>query len=410
MVSHEYPPFSVGGTATHVRQLARGLVRSGCRVMVISFGLGSTRLVDDEGVSVWFIEWPEANPNSQYANLYNHIDTIAFLFSSHLNQKVLPNFHPDIVHAHEWLGFLASSEWRTQNELPMIVTHHALWLLAWKYVLHHPRVEELAEMERMSCTDSDRVIAVSHSLAAELNRFHHVDPGKVDVVYNGFDMDEFTSILADRSARQVFHDGMNVEQKRVIAYAGRLAPHKGIATLLKSAAQVMRLRDDVRYLIAGEVEQSPYMESIKELVLEDPLLRERVQFLGKVPRSELPLLYELASIAVVPSIYEPFGYAATEAMAVGCPVVAVRTGGLGEIIEHGVSGLLVPLCGEFDPESRDVNLDALVNAQLRLLDEPDLRDRMGNAGRQRVRECFDLENMVKQTLAVYQSEIRHDMQ
>jgi glycosyltransferase involved in cell wall biosynthesis len=378
--------------------------------MVISFGLGSTRLVDDDGVSVWFIEWPESNSKSQYANLYNHLDTIGLLFSSHLNQNVLPHFFPDLVHAHEWIGFHASSEWRRQNELPMIVTHHALWLLAWKYLIRHPRVEQLAGMERTSCTDSDRVIAVSHALATELNTFHQIDPGKVDVIYNGFDMDEFTSILADQFSREAFQARMNAGQQRVIAYAGRLAPHKGVATLLRSAAQVVRLRDDVRYLIAGELEPTPYAESLRQLVLEDPLLQERVQFLGKVPRSDLPLLYDLASIAVVPSIYEPFGYAATEAMAAGCPVIAVRTGGLGEIIEDGVSGLLVPLCEEVDPVSRDVDLNALVNAQLRLLDESDRGARMGNAGRQRVRESFSLKDMVKQTLSVYQSTIQRGAQ
>jgi hypothetical protein len=115
--------------------------------------------------------------------------------------------------------------------------------------------------------------------------------------------------------------------------------------------------------------------------------------LGHVSWRELTEWYRKASIFVLPSYYETGGISAIEAMAFGLPVVASRTGGIPEVVEDGVTGILVP-----PGDSK-----ALGEAVIHLLREPDLRRRLGQAGRQRVLDEFTLDRVLPQTLSVYQS-------
>jgi glycosyltransferase involved in cell wall biosynthesis len=105
---------------------------------------------------------------------------------------------------------------------------------------------------------------------------------------------------------------------------------------------------------------------------------------------------------VVPSIYEPFGYAAVEAMAAGKPVVASNTGGLAEIIEDEKSGLLVPLV-PLDAQTGiyDVDVSGLVSAQLRICEDPELAGRLGERARERILALFNVDQMVEGTLKIY---------
>jgi glycosyltransferase involved in cell wall biosynthesis len=125
--------------------------------------------------------------------------------------------------------------------------------------------------------------------------------------------------------------------------------------------------------------------------------RKHVQLLGHVPWQKLADLYRRAGVFVMPSYYETFGISVIEAMAFGLPVVAANVGGLPEVVEDGVTGILVP------PKDSDSLAEALV----RLLRDPDLCTRMGRAGRERVRSEFTVDRIVSQTLNVYQSVIRN---
>jgi glycosyltransferase involved in cell wall biosynthesis len=118
---------------------------------------------------------------------------------------------------------------------------------------------------------------------------------------------------------------------------------------------------------------------------------------GHVPWQNLADLYRRASVFVMPSYYETFGISVIEAMAFGLPVVATKAGGLPEVVEDGVTGILVP----------PGDSEALGDALLRLLLDPVLRARMGQAGRERVRSEFTVDRIVAQTLDVYQSVIRN---
>jgi glycosyltransferase involved in cell wall biosynthesis len=182
----------------------------------------------------------------------------------------------------------------------------------------------------------------------------------------------------------------------VVLYTGRIEFRKGSLELLRSVDRVAARLPDVEYVIAGARHNS-----INDRMLNGALgvngTRKHVQMVGHVPWQKLADLYRRASVFVMPSYYETFGISVIEAMAFGLPVVATKAGGLPEVVEDGVTGILVP----------PGDSEALGDALLRLLLDPDLRARMGQAGRERVRSEFTVDRIVAQTLDVYQSVIRN---
>jgi len=176
----------------------------------------------------------------------------------------------------------------------------------------------------------------------------------------------------------------------MVLMVSRLERHKGVDVLLRSVPHVLAVCPDARFVIAGPPHPSVPKYELDNLVT-DLGIGNHVQFAGQVPDEELAALYRRASVCVLPSYYEAFGLVAAEAMAFGVPVVATSAGGLPEVVEDGVTGILVP--------PGDVR--ALAEAIVRVLDDPYLRQRMGKAGRSRVLSRFAVDRVVHETLAVY---------
>jgi glycosyltransferase involved in cell wall biosynthesis len=193
------------------------------------------------------------------------------------------------------------------------------------------------------------------------------------VIYPGIDMDKFDPNEAPT-------------QEQLVGTACRLEPVKGIPTLLKAIALVAKKHSSVRLVIAGEGSwRNRLEEEAAQLGVQD-----KVSFLGW--QDDVATLLGSWSIFVLPSLDEGFGVAVLEAMASGLPVVASDVGGLRELVQDGQTGFLVP--------PNDVN--QLADKLLFLLDDPDLRMRMGIAARSRAREAFSITEMVKKTTDVYE--------
>ncbi|MBE0335645.1 glycosyltransferase family 4 protein [Paenibacillus sp. 23TSA30-6] len=172
--------------------------------------------------------------------------------------------------------------------------------------------------------------------------------------------------------------------RRIVLYAGRLVSGKGVHRLLKALPGIVRACPDVLLLIAGSAYYgqsrfTPYSASLHRQTRK-LRLGKHVKFLDYVPHPALASLYQLADVTVVPSVgSEAFGLVNLEAMAAGVPVVASRTGGIPEVVRHGETGWLVsPSPGEQE----------MAAAVIGLLQQPDLRRRMGEAGIAEVRKRF----------------------
>ena len=227
-------------------------------------------------------------------------------------------------------------------------------------------------------------IAVSRAvLEAALER-REVRETEVTVIPNGIIIPDAVSPATISAKRTELGIPASVP---VIATVARLSPEKGIASLLQAVAELRRSSPKFHLLIIGEGDLHSRLET--EAATLD--LQEQIHFLGFRP----DVLDWVASsdIFVLPSLAEPFGIALVEAMALSKPTVAVCIGGPLEIVENGVTGLLVPPA---DPHS-------LAQAIQRLLEHPEQARTMGQAGQRRAAEHFSAAAMARRTEAVYQN-------
>jgi len=232
------------------------------------------------------------------------------------------------------------------------------------------------------------ITAVSAFQAGEIARDLDVKQDTISVIPNP---------ISERLLRCALAQTQNEPESPTVLYTGRIEYRKGTLDLLRSTPLVARQFPNVKYLIVGARDSSINNETLDE-VLNQPDVRLHVEFCGHVPWQQLAEWYARASVFVMPSYYETFGISVIEAMAFGLPVVATNAGGLPEVVQDNVTGILVP--------PKDPN--ALADAIVRLLRDPELRRRLGNAGRERVLSEFTTEHIVDQTLEVYENACRLD--
>jgi glycosyltransferase involved in cell wall biosynthesis len=248
----------------------------------------------------------------------------------------------DVVHAH-WLPTALVG---AATRRPLVLTVHGTDL---------ELAQRVPALARAAFRCARVVLAVSESLAAEARSLGACD---VRVVPNGVE--------------PAAVDGSEAEPPEVL-YAGRLSREKGVLELVEAAR-------GLPLVIAG-----------------DGPLRERVPgALGWVPPSELGRLYARAAVVACPSRREGFGVVCAEAMAHACPVVASAVGGLRDLVVDGETGILVP----------PGDVAALRAALERLLADGELRRRLGEAGRERVRTLLSWDRVTGETLRAYEDAIR----
>ena len=162
----------------------------------------------------------------------------------------------------------------------------------------------------------------------------------------------------------------------------------GIEYLLKGFALVEKSYKNIRLVIAGD---GPLKDQLRELAFQLGC-QEKVEFLGRIPHSQVPTLLNEMDIFIMPSIHESFGVAALEASACGLPVIASDVGGIPEVVVHRKTGLLIP----------PGNPEALAEAVVYLIENPDLREKLGKDGREFVMETFDWQENAQRMENLYQ--------
>jgi glycosyltransferase involved in cell wall biosynthesis len=224
-----------------------------------------------------------------------------------------------------------------------------------------------------------RIVAISRPVG---HMFRGKASDKVRVVHNGTDIRNYSPNNSGDKIRREF----NIKQQEaVIGIVGRIVPWKGHKVFLQADKLVRKRRPHTKFLIVGDTAngKNQYSKGIKRLT-QQLGLGESVIFTGF--RSDVPEILSAMDILVHAStLPEPFGLTIIEAMASGKPVVATNGGGVPEILVNGVTGRLVPM--------NDV--DALADAIVELLDDPEKRRAMGKAGRERVKKYFSVETFVQ---------------
>jgi D-inositol-3-phosphate glycosyltransferase len=215
--------------------------------------------------------------------------------------------------------------------------------------------------------ECDRIVAANVVERAELLRDYGASESRIATIPCGVDTDLF--VPSDRAAARA---RLGLDERPMLLWVGRVAPIKGLDTLLDAVARLRAAGRPARLLIVGGDADEPMSEHEVSLRrrIERLDLADSVSFVGPQPQSVLPVYYAAADVTVLPSYYESFGMVALEAMACGSPVIASRVGGLVTTVRDGVTGFLVP----------DGDVDAVAERIGALIADPDLRWRVGREG------------------------------
>ncbi len=378
LLSREFPPEVYGGAGVHVEYLVREL-RPLVDLDVHCFGAPR-----EESVGATAHRPPPAlaGTNPALATLAVDLDMVAAVGDSTL------------VHSHTWYAGLAGHLARLLYDVPHVVTAHSLEpARPWKAEQLGGGYRVSSWAERTAFEDADAVIAVSDGMRRDvLATYPRVDPARVHVVRNGIDTQTYHRV-EDTDA--LLRYGVDPGRPYVV-FVGRITRQKGLAHLVRAAAAFDK--DAQVVLCAGAPDTAELAEEIRAGVADLQAMRNGVVWITEMlDRADVVQLLSHATIFCCPSVYEPLGIVNLEAMACEVPVVASRVGGIPEVVENGVTGLLVDV-GESGGHGFEAGLAEAVNTILR---DPGLARRMGLAGRARAVDEFGWPTIARQTVAVY---------
>ncbi len=368
MFSWEYPPKNVGGLAQHVYYLSKAMAQRGHDVYVITCGEPESPVIENvEGVKVHRVS-SYAISAPDFRTWILHLNLSMFEYATTLLNSI---GGVDIVHAHDWLVAYAGRAVKHAFKIPLVATIHATEY-GRNHGLHNDNQRYISDVEWWLTYEAWRVICCSNYMEQELRNFFQLPGDKLRIIPNGVDPDDFVA------PRQ-----MHEPRGKKIFFIGRLVREKGVQVLLEAAPRILASHPDTEFVIAGK---GPYEEYLKAIAY-GMGLAAKVHFVGYVDDKGRNKYYQEATLAVFPSLYEPFGIVALEAMATRTPVVVGDTGGLREIVEHGVDGMK---CYPGNAQSLADNILAILN------DHP-LAERLKKAGYEKVVNKYSWGAIAKQT-------------
>ncbi len=349
----DYHPV-LGGIENHIRALAEAQAAAGHQVIVLVCNPGQhTRIKELDGVKVIKA---------------GRLTTAASMPISLTQPVILARLRPDVVHIHSPYPLGEVANWLIGRGKVTVITHHSDVIRQKRWLRFY------GPLLRRVLRAADRIIATSP-------RYIETSPWlwpvreKCVVVPLGVDVARFTP------AHQP-HAG-----PLTLLFVGRLRYYKGLDTLLQALAHV----PEARLTIVGEGPMREKWEALSQSLG----LEGRVVFAGEVEDADLPRWYHQAHLFVLPANTraEAFGTVLLEAMAAGLPCITTEVGtGTSWVVQHGVTGLVVPPC----------NPEALAGAIRQLLTDPDARWRMGQQGQRRAQQEFSQQKMIQNMLALYQ--------
>jgi glycosyltransferase involved in cell wall biosynthesis len=240
-----------------------------------------------------------------------------------LQAKVIALEEPhDVIHAHDWLSFRAGIEAKRVSGKPLIVHVHAT---EFDRTAGNPN-QYIYEEERRGLHAADCVIAVSQHTKNVIVEHYDIDPKKVMVVHNGIDHQEFRRALPDALSP------VRAEGKKIVLFVGRITIQKGPDYFIKVAKRVLELDPNVLFIVSG----SGDMEHQIIRLAADMGLGDKIIFAGWLKGDDLLKLYRAADLYVMPSVSEPFGLTALEALANGTPILVSKQSGVSEVLTHAL--------------------------------------------------------------------------
>jgi glycosyltransferase involved in cell wall biosynthesis/GT2 family glycosyltransferase len=385
-LSQGYPPEGTGGIARFTHQLARSVAQLGHQVHVLTAGSGHDRVDFEDGVWVHRIVVKQQEPPEREelqgtpANIWNYSRTMlgeALQIAS--RRKV------DAVEAPIWdaegVAFIGNPAFPLVTSLHTTLRFHLESNPKLKADERFMRefAQPMLRIERLLLESSDAIHGNSNAIVQEIEESYgfEIDRGLLRVVPHG--LEDWTGAAAPQ--RSIARDTVE------IAFIGRLELRKGIDVVLDVAPTLLREHPHVRLSFFGnDAGAGPdgrrWLERFESLP-DFPALRERIAFHGEVSDERLRQAYAESDIVLAPSRFESFGLVHLEAAMFGKPVIGCRVGGMVEVVDDEVTGLL----------AQPGDAPSLLEALRRLVQDPGLRDRLGRAARDKYLRSFTPERM-----------------
>jgi glycogen(starch) synthase len=333
MFSWEYPPHLVGGMGAHVADLVPALAAQGVEVtMVTPRWKGGLEIEQRHAnATVYRVTTPVATPSNFFADTQQTNLTL-----EHFAQNLWEQGGGfDIIHAHDWLVSFAAEALKKLHKTPLIATMHATERGRGRGQLHGEMANAINGAEWWLTFEAWRVIATSRFMAHEVREYFQLPADKIFVIPNGVDVSRFDA-MAENELTAIRNQWAEPHE-RIVFFVGRVQHEKGLDVLLDAAAKILVYDQGVKFIIAGT---GSLLSSLRDRV--DRLgIGDQVLLPGYVSDAMRDQLYRIADVAVFPSLYEPFGIVALEAMAARCPVIVSDVGGLGEVVDNNVTGIKV---------------------------------------------------------------------
>ncbi len=341
MFGWEYPPLHQGGLGVACQGLVHGLLQGGAKVTLVlpiasrDFHPGLTihdisqvepkiffvesELQPYEGIDAFAARVDKTTDEHSVPELYGPGLAAAVERFTAASVEATKHVHADVIHCHDWMTYEAGIRAARRRNVPLVMHVHATEMDRTDF---HPN-PWIANRERMGLLKADKIIAVSNYTKNILMQHYGIHPDRIAVVHNGHDV----------RPQAISHTAITTLASRrppLVLFVGRLTTQKNPYQFLRTARRVHDLLPEVQFVMAGEGPMLPALiEETCSLGLCDSMV-----FTGRATRDEVKALYRAADCFVMPSLSEPFGLVALEAIAEGTPVILSRQSGAAEVIDH----------------------------------------------------------------------------
>jgi alpha-maltose-1-phosphate synthase len=390
-LTNEYPPNIYGGAGVHVGYLSRELAKT-MPVEVRCFG---NQRIEEGNLRVIGFDVDTSNftcPKPLRS---------AFGAVRRCTDFNTMNIDADLVHCHTWYTHFGGILAKKNYAIPLVITVHSLEpLRPWKREQLAGGYDFSLWVEKTALEMTDAVIAVSNETKADIKRLFDVDPARVHVIHNGIDLEEYYKVHSTAALKRFHID----PTKPYLLFVGRITRQKGIVHLVRA---IDSMDSDFQIVLCAGAPDTPEIAAeMNEAVANAKSKRDGIIWIEEmVDRKTAIELYSNAAVFCCPSIYEPFGIINLEAMACETAVVATAVGGIKEVVVDGETGFLVPLeqmketpFEPLNPGKFSCDLAARIN---QLMQDRQLREKFGKAGRKRAEEEFSWSAIARETEKLY---------
>jgi glycosyltransferase involved in cell wall biosynthesis len=381
MLTWEFPPRVIGGISPHVYYLSKSLARNGTKVYVVTCDFPNTpehEVVD--GVEVYRID-SYKNPSPDFATwvyLMNvNMQKEAAALINRLGGKI------DVIHAHDWLVATAAIGLKHVFRKPMFATMHSTEI-GRRNGIHFDYERMIHETEAWLTYEAWKVICCSDYMMGHVQWAFGLPSDKLVMVPNGVNYDVYSKYVKEDLSQ--FRIRFALPEEKIVLFVGRLVYEKGVHVLVNAIPKILE-KINAKVVIVG----NGYMKEQLSGLVKAMGIAHKVVFTGFVDDETLRRLQTCADVSVVPSLFEPFGIVAVEAMAARSPVVVSDTGGLAEIVEHNVSGVKVYVN---NPES-------LAWGITKVLTDDSYANWLRTNAYKKIQEKYDWNKIAQQTKTIY---------